>query len=143
MNIELYTRHNEVPILRQHDSKVNASYYNHVQVALHRLGEQIRFRIPGLKHLDLILQKDAWIVVDRVLNDLPVVGWTNFQVAHRENLHEPIKCEIRYWHAAATMIKARTLEAMEMLLGEELADKITNNEIEEAVVVPFRSKRKE
>jgi hypothetical protein len=32
---------------------------------------------------------------------------------------------------------------MEMLLGEELADKITNNEIEEAVVVPFRSKRKE
>ena len=140
MNIELYTRHNEVPILREHESKVDANYYNHVQVALNRLGEQIRFRIPRLKHLDLILQKDAWIVVDRVLNDYPIVTWTDFAVEHRDSLHEPIKCNIRYFHAAATMIKARTLEAMDMLLGEELADKISNNELEDTTVLPFRSK---
>lgn len=140
MDIELYTRHNEVPVLRQHDSQVAANYYNHVQIALNRLGQQIRFRIPRLKHLDLILQKDAWIVVDRVLNDYPIVAWTDFEAGHRKNLHEPINCHIRYFHAAATMIKVRTLEAMELLLGEELADRVSNNQFEEANVIPFRGK---
>lgn len=110
---------------------------------MNRLGEQIRFRIPRLKHLDLILQKDAWIVVDRVLNDYPIITWTDFEVKNRDSLHEPIKCHIRYFHVAATAIKVQTLEAMEMLLGEELADKITNNEVEEATVIPFRGKKQE
>jgi hypothetical protein len=136
--IFFYTRHDEVPTLRVHDSKVNANYYNHALFALKRLGKQIRFRIPKLKHLDLILQKDAWIVVDRALHDYPIVAWTEFEIKGRENVHEPIKCKIRYFHANATMIKARTLEAMEMLLSEELADKINNNEFEEATIIPFR-----
>ena len=123
------------------DSKVDANYYNHVLVALKRLGKQIRFRIPRLKHLDLILQKDAWIVVDRALHDYPIVAWTEFEVEGRETLHEPIQCKIRYFHANATLITSRTLEAMEMLLSEELADKISNNEFEEATVIPFRNRK--
>ena len=138
--IFFYTRHNEVPTLREHDATVDANYYNHVLVALKRLGKQIRFRIPKLKHLDLILQKDAWVVVDRALYDYPIVAWTEFEVKGRDTMHEPIKCKIRYFHVNATMIKARTLDAMEMLLGEELADKITNNELEEATVIPFRNR---
>lgn len=108
---------------------------------MHRLGDQVRFRIPGLKHLDLILQKDAWVVVDRVLNDYPIVTWTDFETKQRDSLHEPIRCHIRYFHAAATAIKVRTLEAMEMVLGEELAVKVANNELEEATVIPFRGKK--
>lgn len=82
-------------------------------------------------------------MVDRVLNDYPIVTWTDFETKHRDSLHEPIQCHIRYFHVAATMIKNRTLEAMELLLGEELADKITNNEIEEATIIPFRGKPQE
>ena len=74
INTSLYTRHDEVPQLGSRAGKVNANYYNHVQTALKRLGNQIRLRIPKLKHLDLILQKDAWIVVDITLNDIPVVA---------------------------------------------------------------------
>ena len=48
----------------------SANYFNQAQTALKRIGEQIRFKIPELNHLDLILQEDAWIVVDRVLDDL-------------------------------------------------------------------------
>lgn len=139
----IYTRHNEVPKLASRKGKVNANHYNHVQTALIRLGSQIRFKIPKLKHLDLILQKDAWIVVDRVLNDVPILAWTEFQTEHRDALHEPIECEIRFFHYAASAILNRTLEAMELMLGEELADKINNNEIEEATVIPFRTKEKE
>jgi len=114
----LYTRHDEVPQLSARAGKVDALYYNHVQTALKHLGNQIRLTIPKLKHLDLIIQKDAWIIVDKVLNDVPVVAWTNFETKGRDSLHEPIKCEIRYFHYAASMIMNRTLEAMELMLGE-------------------------
>lgn len=85
-----------MPRLSTRQGKVNATYYNHVQTALKRINAEIRLQIPRLKHLDLILQKDAWIVVDKVLNDVPIVAWTNFQVDHRDSLHEPVKCEILF-----------------------------------------------
>ncbi|MGD8743168.1 MAG: hypothetical protein PVH46_07050 [Granulosicoccaceae bacterium] len=117
----MYNRLDDVPVYAQRPGSINANYYNHVQLALKRLGEEIRLPIPRLKHLDLILQKNAWIVVDRVLNDVPVVAWTDFEVTHRDSLHEPIACQIKYYHANAALIMRRTLEAMELILGEELA----------------------
>lgn len=119
-NTSLYTRHDEVPQLSSRPGKVDALYYNHVQTALKQLGNQIRLKIPKLKHLDLIIQKDAWIIVDTVLNDVPVVAWTGFETKGRSTIHEPIKCEIRFFHYAASMILNRTLEAMELMLGELL-----------------------
>ena len=137
--ITFYNRHNEVPPLSVRDAKVDANAYSHVLVALKQLGKQVRFRIPRLKHLDLILQKDAWVVVDRALYDYPIITWTDFELQGRENVTDPIQCKIRYFHANATMIKSRTLEAMEMLLSEELADRINNNEFEDATIIPFRN----
>lgn len=114
---------------------MKALYYNRVQTALKSLGLQIRFKIPKLKHLDLIIQKDAWIIVDRVLSDYPVVAWTNFEAEHRDNLHEPIQCEIRFFHFAASMVLNRTLEAMELMLGEQLAERLPDDS---TTVIPFK-----
>lgn len=118
--MQLYTRHDEILQLSSRPGEVSANYYNHVQKALSRLGDQIRLTIPKLKHLDLIIQKDAWIIVDIVLNDMPVAAWTQFEVKGRSNLHEPIHCEVRFFHYAAFMVLDRTLEAMELMLGEAL-----------------------
>ena len=126
-NVPLYTRHDEIPQLSARAGKVDALYYNHVQTALKQLGNQIRLTIPKLKHLDLIIQKDAWIIVDIVLNDVPVVAWTNFETKGRDSLHEPIQCEIRFFHYAASMILNRTLEAMELMLGEVLEQELHKN----------------
>jgi hypothetical protein len=131
----LYTRHDEVPQLGSRAGKVDALYYNHVQTALKRLGTQIRLKIPKLKHLDLILQKDAWIIVDSVLNDVPVAAWTRFETESRESLHKPIQCEIRFFHYAASMILNRTLEAMELMLGEILEQDLPD---EKSDVLPFK-----
>ena len=113
-----------MPRFETRTGQVKALHYNHVQTGLHRLHVKLRYRIPKLKHLDLILQKDAWIVVDHVLHDMPVIAWTNFGAEHRETLHEDINCEILLFHYAAEMILERTLDAMELLLGEELADEL-------------------
>jgi hypothetical protein len=131
----MYTRHDEVPQFDSRTGKVDAVYYNHVQTALKKLGPQIRLKIPKLKHLDLILQKDAWIIVDIVLNDVPIVAWSDFQTEHRDNLHEPVPCKIRYYHYAARMVMNRTLEAMELMLGELLEEL---SEEEQSKVLPFK-----
>lgn len=64
-----YTRHDEVLILNRRPGSIDANYFNRAQTALKRIGHQIRFKIPTLNHLDLIVQEDAWIIVGRVLND--------------------------------------------------------------------------
>jgi hypothetical protein len=134
-NLPPYTRHDEVLILNRRPGDVDASYFNQAQTALKRIGQQIRFKIPTLNHLDLIVQEDAWIVVDRVLNDIPVVAWTDFQTEGRDNLHRPVACEIRLYHFAARMILKTTLDSMEDILGQSLAEKY-NDENEK--VLPFK-----
>ena len=130
-----YTRHNEVLILDRRPGNVDANYFNQAQTALKRIGQQIRFKIPTLNHLDLIVQEDAWIIVDRVLNDVPVVAWTDFQTEGRDNLHEPIACEIRLYHFAARMVLKTTLDAMEDILGQSLAEQ---NSDKPEKVLPFK-----
>ena len=134
MPMHVYTRHNEVPVLNSKPGEVDAHYYNVAKIALKRIGEQVRFKIPALNHLDLIIQEDAWIVVDRVLHDMPVACWTDFQFEGRDNLHEPVSCEIRIFHFAARTILETTLDAMEELLRESIAE---NDNDEDAKVLPL------
>lgn len=117
----MYSRLNDVPILESLPATLAAIHFNHVQHALHSLGDSIRLQIPRLKHLDLILERPAWIIVDRALNDIPIAAWTDFDT-HRDNLHRPIHCTLRLYHIHAHMILDRTLEAMELVLGEQLQD---------------------
>ncbi|MDH5786554.1 MAG: hypothetical protein OEZ16_13240 [Chromatiales bacterium] len=118
----MYTRHDEVPVFEYRDGVINAIHYNTVQTAFKRLGDEIRLEIPRLKTLDLILQHDAWIVVDHALNDIPIVAWTNFDVERRNALHTPVHCQLRLFHMNGGIILKRVLEAMELLLGERLSD---------------------
>jgi hypothetical protein len=134
----MYDRLEEVPVYALRQVEVSATHYNHVSVALRRLGSEIRLQIPRLKHLDLILQKNAWIIVDRVLNDIPIVAWTDFETSHRDNLHQPIRCSQRMYHIHAPMIITRTLDAMELLLGEQLQEM---SELKPASVSEIRKDR--
>ena len=123
----MYTRLDDMPIYELLDGTISALHFNHVQVALKRIGSSIRYPIPKLKHLDLILEKEAWIIVDRILNDIPIAAWTDFDIDQRKSLHEPIPCKIRLYHANANLILERTLDAMELLLGEQLTDEENDN----------------
>ena len=123
----MYDRLDDMPVFDRHPAKISATHFNHVKLALKRLGNEIRLTIPKLKTLDLILQNDAWIIVDRALNDVPIAAWTEFQIEQRDNLHEDIDCLLKLYHMNAELILDRTLEAMEMLLGEELADMLPDD----------------
>ena len=117
-----YNRHQEVPPLSVWPSAVDAAQFHTVYRALKRSPPAIRLELPGLKTLDLILQPEAWIVVDRAFNDLPVAAWTGFRAGERDGLHEPVPCELRYFHGYAGMIIKRVLETMDAELNAALLE---------------------
>ncbi|WP_126452684.1 hypothetical protein [Sulfuriflexus mobilis] len=131
----MYDRLDDIPVYARRPTKVSATHYNHVKLALKRLGDEIRLVIPRLKHLDLILQDNAWIIVDRVLNDVPIAAWTDFQIDNRDNLHEDIHCQLKLYHMNAELILDRSLDAMEMLLSEELPEMLPDDVSD---VIPFK-----
>ncbi|MBE0509622.1 MAG: hypothetical protein K0A95_06750 [Chromatiales bacterium] len=116
----MFTRHDELPVYAYRQSSVDAAFYNHVQLAFNRLGKELRLHIPGLKTLDLILQADAWIIVDQAFNDMPVAAWADFDRSGRAGLHQPVPCRLRLFHAHADLILQRTLEAMDEQLLQQL-----------------------
>jgi len=118
----MYSRLDDMPVYESFSTTVNAIHFNHVQHALNKLGDSIRLSIPRMKHLDLILEKKAWVIVDRALNDVPIAAWTDFQSAHRDNVHLPIRCTQKLFHIHAHLILDRSLEAMELMLGELLPE---------------------
>lgn len=115
------SRLDNIPTFSVRKSQLRAPDFNLVRIALKRLGKPIRLELPGLRTLDLILEKDLWVIVDRSLNDIPVVAWLNFDEAKRSTLHEPIPCQRRTYHTHATIIIDKAFEAMHLLLGEKLS----------------------
>ncbi len=131
----MYTRHEEVPVLTSRTGKVDAADYNLIHRALTRDGPSIRLSLSGLKTLRMILQHDAWVVVDTAYNDLPVLAWTDFEVRRRNTLHEPVPCRIRLYHGHASMVLKRALQAVRSELTERYGPSR-----DEPAVLPFKKR---
>ena len=125
----------DIPVYETCEGSLQAVHFNHVQIALKHLNRSIRLEIPKLRTLDLILEDDAWIIVDRSLNDIPIAAWSHFQTESRDNLHEPIACKIRLYHMHAKIILNHTIDAMEFLLSEMLDDVLQD---EGEKILPFK-----
>lgn len=110
-----------VPVYERKETEVPANLYNLVAIALKRLKAPIRFELPRLRTLELLLDRDAWIVVDTRLNDIPVLAWLDFATQGRTSLHEPVPCYLNLYHVHGQMLLPRIIEAMEIILGEQLA----------------------
>ncbi|MDH5409347.1 MAG: hypothetical protein OEY00_12115 [Gammaproteobacteria bacterium] len=124
----------DLPTFETRRSTVQAHHYNLVQVAFKRLGSPLRFDLPKLRTLDLHLENGAWIVVDKSLNDIPVMAWVDFDTTGRSNLHEKIDCTLKIYHSHAGILIDKIMEAMTLLIGEKLD--LPNDQ--PAAVVPLK-----
>lgn len=115
------SRLDDIPIYELMDSSVTAANFNLVQIAFKRLGEPIEIPLAGLRRLELILDRDAWIVVDHDMNDIPILAWTDFQVEGRSALHEPVSCRLKTYHMHAKVILERVTDFMEQELATRVA----------------------
>jgi len=103
----------DMPTLASKDATVEAPRYNRVRLALLRLGSPLRIGLPELRGLDMVLDEESWVCVDRSLNDLPVIAWLDFRTAGRDNLYQPIPCRTRYYHRHAGLITQTALSEMD------------------------------
>jgi len=127
-----------VPVYASRPGKVSAEHYNLAQIALKRLGKggSVRIPLPKLRTLELIIEPDAWIVIDAALNEVPVVAWIEFQARDRA-LHEPVACTVNHYHVHGGIVRGKVLEAMALILGERLSD-IDDTEL--AKITPLERK---
>ena len=109
----MYWRHEEIVRLSAWPTKVEARHFNLARRAMARYQGELRLPMRGLKTLDLIVQEGAWIIVDRALNDLPIAAWTDFEIGEGRGLHEPVICELRYYHGHAGLVIKKVLRRME------------------------------
>ncbi len=116
----IYTRHDEVPVFEHRDERLEANLYNRVARRLGGEGPQLRLALPSLRHLDIILQVDAWIVVDRALGDIPLLAWTRFREDPQRRLHGPVASRLRLFHAQAGLLKQRVLDDLAGVLDARL-----------------------
>jgi len=108
--------------LRSMTKQVEASCYNQVQLALHRLGNPFRLDLPGHAGLEIRLEEKAWLCVDNVQGELPVLCWHSFEVANRHSLHMPIHCCLDLYHMQAGLVMGTVLDALETALKQRLAN---------------------
>ncbi len=112
------TRLNNIPTLKTQPTAVTAERYNRVRLALRRLENPLRIALPKLRSLDFILEDDTWVIIDRDLNDMPVLAWTDFE--HRSALHQPVHCTLRYYHAHADAVMDKALQKLDTILDARL-----------------------
>jgi hypothetical protein len=95
-------------------------YYNRVRIALSRLDNPLRIELINLRGLDIVIDDDVWVCVDRTLNDLPIFAWTDFDYSSRTNLFEPVACRLRFYHNHADLICGTVLDLINRNLDSRL-----------------------
>jgi len=106
--------------LRTMPKSIEAAIYNHVRLALRRLGSPLRVAVPGHRGLEIILDDHHWLCVDANAEDQPVMAWLDFDVHHRDNLHEPVSCTLELYHRYAGLVMGSALDSLDETLSDQL-----------------------
>ena len=114
------TRLEDVPVIKISPVTVAAPIYNRLRLAAIRLDNPLRVALSGLKGMDFLIDDSSWICVDRTLYDLPILAWTGFQTCGRASLHDPVQCQLHYYHIHANVIAETVLNTVEVIIEERL-----------------------
>lgn len=100
--------------------QIEAACFNQVRLALLRLENPYRIALVKHRGLEVVLFKDCWYCVDSFAEDQLVMTWREFQIHPRDNLYQPIACELWLYHHCAGMIMGSALEDLQQVIGYHL-----------------------
>ena len=99
-------------------TSLSAQDFNAIRLGIIRLGSPLSFNLGEIKGLRCILDDHAWVFVDRFVDDMPLLAWTNFE--SRSGLNETISCELRLYHFKADMLVNKALGLLNDAIAEQL-----------------------
>lgn len=114
------TRIGDLPVIATRPDRMEAATYNLWRRARRRFRPPLRIALPGLKEMALIMDDDAWVVVDQRQYDLPILAWVDFAAQGRDALHEPVACTLNYYHFMASQLRGKVLGLMQQDLERRL-----------------------
>jgi hypothetical protein len=106
--------------LRTMPKTVEAAVYNHVRLALRRLGAPLRVAVPRHRGLEIILDHHRWLCVDANAEDQPVMAWMDFASHGRDDLQAPVACTLELYHRFAGLVMGSALDSLDEALNERL-----------------------
>ncbi len=115
------SRLSDIPIIKSVPSYVGATHFNRVRLSQLRLDHSLRLELFSLRGLDIVIDDDAWVCIDRTLGDLPVLAWTDFDKRNRKGLHQPVPCKLRFYHNHADLICGTVLDDLGRILERRLS----------------------
>ncbi len=127
--IDLDKRLADMPVMVQRKSTLPAPLFNQWRLLKPTLGNRIDITLPGLKTMHFVMTPNFWVVVDAANYDAPIIAWLDFNIANRENLHQPIQCTLNYYHFAASALRAKSLEIVSDYLSRHNLEQKTTGTI--------------
>ena len=106
--------------LRVMPKRVSAGCYNHVRLALLRLGKPLRVALAQHPGLEMELHDDIWWCLDSFANDQPIMAWQAFAVHGRSDLTESVACELMLYHYCAGLVMGTVPNDLEQVLETRL-----------------------
>lgn len=92
---------------------IEATDYNLVRLALSRLGNPLQLDLGrDLRCLEALLCDQYWACFDACRNQQPVLAWTSFELSARSGLHEPVACELNFYHDQAGLVMGEILQSI-------------------------------
>ncbi|HEX7971128.1 MAG TPA: hypothetical protein VF501_02770 [Thiobacillus sp.] len=111
----------DLPPLRIMPKEIPAACYNRVRLALIRLGKPLRIGLTRHRGLEIVLDDEAWCCVDSFAEDQLIMVWRTFSTGGRDNLTEPVACELFLYHHCAGLVMGSVLSDMEQAIEARLA----------------------
>lgn len=111
----------DLPPLRSVNCTLDAALYNHVRLALLRIGSPLELELEGMAS-DMVLEHKQWVCYHYQQISLPLIAWEGFETG-RSALDAPVACTMHLYHQHSWLQYPRVLQALDRELQAMLATK--------------------
>lgn len=91
---------------------IPAEDYNKIRIGLSHEKLPWQVSLKDFRCLQCVIEDSVWVCIDVCQNNLPVMAWTEFNVAERASLDSPVQCRLRLYHSHAGLIMGSALDAL-------------------------------
>ncbi len=101
----------DIPPLRSIPTTLDAALYNHVRLALLRIGNPLELELEKLG-IDMVLENTCWVGYNCQQVSLPLIAWEGFD-SERSALDAPVGCTMHLFHNHSWLQMPKILLALD------------------------------